>query len=146
MLKINLGCGPDIREGWENLDKWAFDPAVKAVDLEEAKLPYPNDSADEMRATHVLEHVFNFPALLNECHRVLAPGGIIYIEVPKFPHNDSVKDPTHVRFFVEETFLYFTKYLQEGIFKMYEFKPWKLLEMHSDYADRQISVRMEVIK
>lgn len=144
--KLNLGCGPDFRDDWENIDLWDYDPRVVVVDLEKATLPYKDSSIDEVRATHVLEHVWNYAELLNECHRVLKKDGFIYIEVPQFPSSDAVKDPTHVRFFVPETFWYFSKYLSEGLFKMYKFKQWRIVELSSSYDNQQISVTMRPVK
>lgn len=136
--KLNIGCGPDIREGFENIDRWEFDPRVVAIDLEKANLPYGDNTIDEIRATHVLEHIWNYIELLNECHRVLKKGCEMYIEVPYFPHPDSVKDPTHVRFFVPETFMYFTHYLDQGLFGMYKFKKWKLVHLAPSVGGEQI--------
>jgi ubiquinone/menaquinone biosynthesis C-methylase UbiE len=134
-VKINLGCGNEFRpesEGWVNVDRWDYDPRVKVVDLELGKLPFENDSVDHIRATHVLEHITNLIPLMNECWRVLKVGGTFYIEVPKYPSLDCFKDPTHVRFFVKETFEYFTRYLQEGSFKMYQILPWAYQSLIED--------------
>jgi predicted SAM-dependent methyltransferase len=51
-----------------------------------SKLPFPDGSADAVFLEHVLEH---FPleavlAMLGECRRVLAPGGILRAGVPDF--------------------------------------------------------------
>jgi ubiquinone/menaquinone biosynthesis C-methylase UbiE len=48
------------------------------------RLPFPDDSAEKMYSSHFLEHLtFAQGQLpLQECHRVLAPGGTISICVP----------------------------------------------------------------
>lgn len=127
MYKLNLGCGPDHIDGWENIDKFKFNGETVVIDLEKCKLPYPDNSVMEIKAFHILEHLHNWLKLMNECHRVLAPNCVMEIKVPRFPSDDAVKDPTHVSFFVPETFLYLTVYLAQGLFKMYKIKHWDLV-------------------
>lgn len=47
-------------------------------------MPLPDDYADEMRAIHVIEHVYAWEALpiLKEWLRILKPGGQLAIECP----------------------------------------------------------------
>lgn len=137
-MKVNLGCGPDIRQGWVNLDLTPLSPEVQQCDFENASLPLEDESADWLEAIDLLEHIYNLIPFLHECYRVLKPGGTFYIEVPKFPSNAAVADPTHVRFFVEETFQYLTNY--EGARKMYHIDPWKLTELST--TDNRIFARL----
>ena len=44
--------------------------------------------------------------LMNECLRVLKPGGIFEIQVPFWDNEVAFKDPTHCRFFCKQTFHY----------------------------------------
>lgn len=48
------------------------------------KLPYGNDSVDEILAVHVIEHfhLWEAPAIIAEWHRVLKPGGKMVLECP----------------------------------------------------------------
>jgi len=111
-IKLNLGCGEDHRgEGWQNLDKMPGRADV-VCDLEDACLPYKDNTVTFVLVSHVLEHIKNYVALMKEIHRVMKSKGVILIKVPEFPCGASVADPTHVRFFVPESFVYFTaKYL-----------------------------------
>jgi len=147
--KLNIGCGPDVQPvpEWENIDLFAVSPDVKVVDMEQGELPYHDNQFEHIKATHVLEHIRNLIPLMNECHRVLRGGGTMYIEVPKFPHNDSVKDPDHKRFFVEETIWgYFCNYPANGLFKMYQIKPWKCENMNTAFDGSQIQCTLTPIK
>lgn len=78
---------------------------------EDAPWPIGPDDVDLIIASHVLEHI---PAgrarvaVFNEAYRVLARGGIFSIHVPRFPSDASVSDPTHVSYFVPDSFVYFT--------------------------------------
>lgn len=130
MIKLNLGCGnkPIKSGGWVNFDINPSDPIVRYIDLEKNELPYKDNTVSTILMSHVLEHIRNLKFVMNECHRVLEPGGRLDIHVPRWPHEDSVKDPTHVRFFVPGTFTYFDA---EEPAKMYGFERWRIIDMDS---------------
>jgi SAM-dependent methyltransferase len=99
-MKLNLGCGRDIRpksEGWVNIDVRDGPGVDVRLDLAEGKLPFPDNSVDHVLASHVLEHLHDWEYLLLEVHRVLKPGGTVEIRAPYG------LDPTafHVRVFKE---------------------------------------------
>lgn len=52
--------------------------------LNESKLPFENNSIDNIFCSHTLEHIEprRIPTVLNEMKRVLKPGGIVRIVVP----------------------------------------------------------------
>jgi predicted SAM-dependent methyltransferase len=81
-LKLHLGCGPRLKEGWINID--LEDCADITLDLREP-LPFPNDSCSLIYSEHFLEHI-DYPepvtSLLMECQRVLKSGGVLSIVVP----------------------------------------------------------------
>ncbi|MGA2777765.1 MAG: glycosyltransferase [Steroidobacteraceae bacterium] len=82
MKKLNLGCGPHIIGGWDNLD---LQPGAGGIvcDLSKA-LPYADDSVDCIFSEHFLEHLTRKDALslLSECKRVLKPLGRIRLSTP----------------------------------------------------------------
>jgi len=107
-MRLHLGCGNDLMEGYVNCD---VSPAVnpdKVVDLEK-KLPFEKDSVEEVIANHVLEHVRNFVPLMHELHRVCSKNAKIKIRAPFYSAWGQYNDPTHVRFFTPFTFDYFKK-------------------------------------
>lgn len=77
-LKLNLGAGATPLAGYENLDRKSGQEIYP--------LGYPDAVADEIRASHVLEHFphAQVPAVLAEWARVLKPGGVLKIAVPDF--------------------------------------------------------------
>ncbi len=81
-FKLHLGCGRDFRAGWINIDLRHH--ADLRVDLRKP-LPFRRSSAGYVYAEHLLEHL-PYPGsafqLLQECERVLAPGGQLRIGVP----------------------------------------------------------------
>lgn len=56
-----------------------------------SRLPIQDCSFDAVLSLDVLEHVEDKP-LLREIHRVLSPGGVLYINVPAFPWLWSFRD------------------------------------------------------
>lgn len=105
-LDAGSGSKTDI-EGWISLDVVPyFKPTVQGS---LASLPFADNSVDEILCAHVLEHLERrdtIPAM-NEMHRVLKPGGTLHAEVPLFPYWTAIADPTHLQFFVVQTFAYF---------------------------------------
>lgn len=96
-IRLNVGCGRDLLPGWVNCD-YVTGPGVDRVFDASKRFPFPDDSVDRILISHVLEHIFNWPDTILECHRVLKLGGEIEIRVPYGVgwHN---ADPHHVRFF-----------------------------------------------
>lgn len=71
-------------------------------------LPFGDNQIESIITHHCLEHIGDgFIALMDECWRVLAPGGPMRIIVPAFPSMSAVADPDHKRYFMEQTFLTF---------------------------------------
>ena len=75
-LRLNIGAGPSEFPGWTPVDRKNGQEAYP--------LAYPEDSAKEIRASHVLEH-FGYTetiAVLKDWYRVLQPGGRLRVAVP----------------------------------------------------------------
>lgn len=104
MLKLNLGCGLDYKDGYINID--CIDTVKKdlKVDLDSEFLPYKENEVDEVFFQHVLEHLKNPIDLLNDIHRVLKPDGLCHIIVPNVRKSDRVYSITHKTFWDESTF------------------------------------------
>jgi SAM-dependent methyltransferase len=48
-----------------------------------SKLPFADKSFDKIICSEVLEHIENYPAVLQEINRVLKPNGILAVSVPR---------------------------------------------------------------
>jgi glycosyltransferase involved in cell wall biosynthesis len=85
-LKLHLACGHDYNEDYINVDLYAPEDAKCDVRFDVQKLPYPDNSVDEIKAFHIIEHFhfFEIKEVLNEWYRVLKPGGRLYLETPDF--------------------------------------------------------------
>jgi predicted SAM-dependent methyltransferase len=80
-LKINFGCGPDIRTGWVNVDH--NKGADYRFDLRRS-IPLPDGCCALAYSEHFLEHLEYPDALhfISECYRLLQPGGQFSVGVP----------------------------------------------------------------
>lgn len=80
--KIHLGCGPNIVQGWDNLDILNL-PGIIHHDLR-TPLPYKDKSVEKIFHEHFIEHLpkqqgYHF---LQDCYRVLKPGGAMKMGWP----------------------------------------------------------------
>jgi GT2 family glycosyltransferase/SAM-dependent methyltransferase len=85
-LKLHLACGHDYTEGYINVDLYAPEDAKCDVRFDVMSLPYPDNSVDEIKAFHIIEHFhfFEIDKVLKEWYRVLKPGGRLWLETPDF--------------------------------------------------------------
>lgn len=85
-LKLHLACGHDYTEGYINVDLYAPEDAVCDARFDVQKLPYDDNSIDEIKAFHIIEHFhfFDIKDMLEEWNRVLKPGGRLWLETPDF--------------------------------------------------------------
>ena len=105
-LKIDLGAGRVKRAGYLSVDRQRT-PGVDLVCDAERRLPFLDNSVDEIFSRHLFEHVRNLIQLFEEVHRVCKPGALVTINVPYYTSVKAYKDPTHVNWFTEKTFEYF---------------------------------------
>ncbi len=109
---LHLGCGGDVREGWINLDSRPLPGVDVVADLDACRrkpLPFPADSIDEFMGNHILEHVNDPLALMQELHRIAKAGAKLVFRVPYGSSDDADQDPTHVRRYFMRSFYYFSQ-------------------------------------
>ena len=100
-MKLNLGSGSKILEGYTNVDKYDYYKPDIVHDLEIFPYPFKDNSVDEILLSHVLEHIGQSPeiflGIVKEFYRICRNNSLIKIIVPHPRHDDFIADPTHVR-------------------------------------------------
>lgn len=82
-LKLHLGCGPNRKDGWVNVDLLDSGSDLQ-LDIREP-WPFPGNSASYIYSEHVFEHFelhHEASHFLQEALRVLKSGGIFDVVVP----------------------------------------------------------------
>lgn len=81
-IRLNLGCGHDLKPGYINIDLFCEGPGITRMDMR--CLALPDNYADEIFSNHSLEHIPHTETLvvLKEWRRVLKPNGLLHIKVP----------------------------------------------------------------
>lgn len=140
MLNLDLGGGGSKIEGWECVDMEDWGQKYVINIEKEGLKAFEDNSVDGLRAFNFLEHISMDRELfvMNECHRVLKPGGLFHIKVPKFPHYNAVVDPTHKSFWVPRKFTnyYAGKRPRNAVYRDHEGTPmqkWAIDNENGEY-------------
>ena len=134
MIKLDLGSGEYLRDGFESVDLFMPD-AIHKVNLFMFPWPWEDSSIDELHCSHFIEHIpmtwvtsrtsnlgdkydehshipLNsesrdlFCMFFNEAYRILKPGGLFTVVWPALQSTRAFQDPTHRRFIPTEALLY----------------------------------------
>ncbi len=97
-MRLNLGCGRDIRDGWVNIDSAPLPGVDHVVDFDNKPvLSLDDDSVDHSEGSHVIEHLRDPLPFMAELWRVTKPDGTVMFRCPYGSSDDADEDPTHVR-------------------------------------------------
>lgn len=95
-LKLDLGCGPNKRDGFIGVD---CRPGEKVDVVWDLRQPWPwgDSSVTEVHCSHFVEHLTAGERIhfVNELYRVLAPGAKATIVVPHWASCRAYGDLTH---------------------------------------------------
>lgn len=85
-MKLNVGCGKRVIDGWMNCDIVRDPEAPRDPEIlcDAKKIPLEDECATVLQAIHVFEHFYRWqvPEVLKEWHRLLKPGGHLILELP----------------------------------------------------------------
>lgn len=81
LVKLNLGCGPDIKEGYINIDTCPMDES-RVVKMDIRNLSYDKGSVDEIYARDIIEHMSlqDTKKSLKNWSEILKSGGKLFIQ------------------------------------------------------------------
>jgi SAM-dependent methyltransferase len=105
VLQIDLCGGFNKPDGFLSID---LENGDIYADLDEG-IPLPNNSVGVVRAFDALEHIKDKQKIMAEIHRVLIPGGMLISQTPSTDGRGAWQDPTHVSFWNENSFWYWTR-------------------------------------
>ena len=103
-MKLNLGCGTDIREGWINLDVIGGKGVDVVYDINKICWPFEDNTFDYIYGKEIIEHLTtSIFSIIKELARISKDGAIINIIVP---HPTSSGDSTenHIKRFKYNSF------------------------------------------
>jgi SAM-dependent methyltransferase len=111
---FDLGGAIDGRFGWKTVDT-AEGAALEGtkVDVEAdlmQKWPWEDNSVGAFRAHDFLEHLPDKLHTMREIHRCLRPGGWLLSMTPSTDGRGAFQDPTHVSYWNENSFWYWTRF------------------------------------
>lgn len=127
---LNLGCGLKPIEGAVNHDRTRHSPWVDvAHDLNILPWPWADGEFEAVRAWAVLEHLHcDRLHLLDECWRILAPGGLLVAKLPYWNSEEAHDDITHYWYTTLHQFDQFDPTTQRGKdYSFYTPLKWKLV-------------------
>lgn len=105
-MKLNLGAGDERPAGFLNVDILPGEGVDVVADLNRCPWAFATESVDYIRAYHVFEHLADKALTLNECWRILRPGGTLEFEVPTTDGWGAWSDPQHVSYWNEDVLNY----------------------------------------
>ena len=104
LLKLDLGGRFNSPEGYVSVD---FKGGNVRCDLNK-QWPFEDSSVGVIRAFDIIEHLKDPIHTMSEIHRVLIPGGYVFIEVPSTDGRGAWQDPMHISWWNENSFWYYT--------------------------------------
>jgi O-antigen biosynthesis protein len=106
LMQIDLGGGINPYPGFLTADK--YNKADFDCDLDE-DWPWDTGSVGVFRANDLVEHLKDPIHTMNEAYRCLAHGGFFIVDVPSTDGRGAWCDPTHVSYWNQVSFDYYTK-------------------------------------
>lgn len=105
--KVDLGAYHGKPDGYVGVDMRPGPRVDKVCDVSKG-LPFEDNSVGLVRAMDFLEHIPDSVGLMNEIWRVLVDGAFLLSGTPSTDGRGAFQDPTHISFWNENNFWYYT--------------------------------------
>ncbi len=113
--RLDLGCGANKQADAIGADRNPASQADVLCDLDTFPYPFRADAFDEIRLSHVVEHLCDVVALTAEVWRIGRPGARVFIATPHFSSVHSYTDPGHRQRLARGSFDQVRKDLPPGV-------------------------------
>ena len=147
---LNLGAGNKLVKGAVQHDLTKHRPEIDVVwDLNDLPWPWQDNSFDMIVACAVLEHLrINLIESVNECWRILRPGGVLHVKLPYWNSDNSYRDPTHYwRFDLRTCDLFDPKTKYGHDYQFYPVQKWEITQKaRLNQAGTSFALKMRVRK
>ena len=96
-MKIDLGCGPNKKEGFIGVDQYEMNNVDLILDIGKEIFPWDDGEVEEFHCSHFFEHLKAEERIhvVNEMFRCLQEGGKVTIITPHWASNRAYGDLTH---------------------------------------------------
>lgn len=143
-IRLDVGCGSNKQPGFTGMDKRELGGVDIVHDAEIMPWPLDDGSCALILMSHFIEHVKPWLSidLINECWRLLEPGGVLMISTPYGGSFRYFQDPTHCNPWNEATPQYFTP--GNPLYDVYKPNPWKIEKLFWDlHGDIEIVMKKD---
>lgn len=115
---VELGCAHKKKEGFIGIDMVDYSKLYRKGEFMRHDLnkgiPFGDGTVDELYAEDCIEHLhmgsrYPIVKIMDEIWRVCRPGAKVKLIVPFALSASAFNNPTHINFFMPDTFRYFTK-------------------------------------
>ena len=120
-IKLDIGSGGNkISPEHIGIDQYKMKGVDVVCNVGKDKLPFKDNSVDEIHSAHFLEHLTNFNGkyervhFFNEMYRVMKKGAKATLIVPHWCSTRYYGDPTHCEPFSEMGFYYLARHCRIG--------------------------------
>lgn len=152
-MRVDIGSGDIRTEGFLSLDISDKCKPDIVWDIKKTPWEWATEPLEYLRADNILEHLdpTDLINVINEAHRLMAPGGVFWIRVPLLKMDEehidgAFTDPTHRNYFTMGSFDYWDidhqRYHSFG--KDYGILPWKRIR-NEDYPPKFLIVELKKI-
>jgi SAM-dependent methyltransferase len=113
VTRINVGCGRTLYIDCCNVDINPDNQPDVICDVQQ-RTPFDDDTFDSVYCSHLIEHLPNPLAFMQELARICCPGAVAIFRVPYGSSDNAWEDPTHVRPYFIDSFGYFSQAAYSG--------------------------------